>query len=229
VACASRYCSIPHEDYALEAVAKPRAGNSEDVWAGTVAYNRGEDSAGADMIFQLGERRVRAEGNFFIADGAVVIGDVLLKNDASVWFNAVVRGDNEPITIGERSNVQDCAVLHTDLGTPLVIGANVTVGHKVVLHSATIGDGSLIGINAVVLTGAKIGRGCLIGANALVTEGKEIPDGSLVMGSPGKVVRALTREQIANLLVSARNYVENFKRYQKGFAVQSNVDQVTRT
>ena len=181
------------------------------------------------MVFRLGERRVRAEGDFFIADGAVVIGDVLLKHDASVWFNAVVRGDNEPITIGEGSNVQDCAVLHTDMGTPLVIGANVTVGHKVVLHSAAIGDGSLIGINAVVLTGAKIGRGCLIGANALVTEGKEIPDGSLVMGSPGKIVRALTAEQVAGLLVSARNYVENFKRYKLGFAVQGSVDRVSRS
>ena len=181
------------------------------------------------MNFRLGERRVRAEGDFFIADGAVVIGDVLLKHNASVWFNAVVRGDNEPITIGEGSNVQDCAVLHTDMGTPLVIGANVTVGHKVVLHSAAIGDGSLIGINAVVLTGAKIGRGCLIGANALVTEGKEIPDGSLVMGSPGKIVRALTAEQIAGLLVSARNYVENFNRYKLGFAVQGSVDPVSRS
>jgi carbonic anhydrase/acetyltransferase-like protein (isoleucine patch superfamily) len=146
----------------------------------------------------------------------------------SVWFNAVVRGDNEPITIGDRSNVQDCAVLHTDMGWPLTIGANVTVGHKAVLHSCVVGDETLIGINAVVLTGAKIGRHCLIGANALVTEGKEIPDGSLVMGSPGKVVRQLSPEQVASLLVSANNYVENFKRYKRGFTVQGNADGAPR-
>ena len=180
------------------------------------------------MIFQLGERRVRAEGDYFIAESAIVLGDVLLKHEASVWYNAVVRGDNEPITIGARSNVQDCCVLHTDAGTPVLIGADVTVGHKVVLHSCSIGDGSLIGINAVVLTGAKIGRGCLIGANALVTEGKEIPDGSLVMGSPGKIVRQLTAEQQANLLVSANNYVLNLRRHKRERAVQASVDSVPR-
>ena len=136
------------------------------------------------MLYCLGERRVQCEGEYFIAPGAVVIGSVVLKNNASVWFNAVLRGDNDVITVGENSNIQDGSVLHTDGGMPLVVGANVTVGHKVMLHGCTIGDGSLIGINAVVLNGAKIGKGCLIGANSLIPEGKEIPDFSLVMGSP---------------------------------------------
>ncbi len=176
------------------------------------------------MIYALGDRRVRAEGEHFIADSAVVIGSVLLKKNASVWFNAVIRGDNELITIGENSNVQDGSVLHTDPGCPLVIGANVTVGHKVMLHGCTIGDGSLIGINAVVLNGAKIGRNCLIGANALITEGKEIPDGSLVMGAPGKVVRPLSAEQIKGLEVSAMHYVENYRRYLKSLSPQGSVE-----
>src|SRR5690242_15097705 len=173
------------------------------------------------MVFQLDERYVRAEGDDFVADTAVVIGHVLLRANASIWFNAVIRGDNELITIGENSNVQDGAVLHTDPGSPLTIGSHVTVGHKAMLHGCTIGDNSLIGINAVVLNGAKIGRNCLIGANALVTEGKEIPDGSLVLGSPGKVVRELTAEQIEGLHRSAAHYVENARRFKQGLKPQA--------
>ncbi|MEX2468936.1 MAG: gamma carbonic anhydrase family protein, partial [Pseudohongiellaceae bacterium] len=140
-------------------------------------------------------------------------GLVRLENNASVWFNAVIRGDNELITIGENSNIQDGSVLHTDPGVPLTIGKNVTVGHKVMLHGCSIGDNSLIGINSVVLNGARIGRNCLIGANSLVTENKEIPDGSLVMGSPAKVVKTLSEEQQAALVRSAEVYVANFKRF----------------
>jgi carbonic anhydrase/acetyltransferase-like protein (isoleucine patch superfamily) len=175
------------------------------------------------MIFQIDERRVRAEGEYFIADTAVVIGHVLLRANASVWFNAVIRGDNELITIGENSNVQDGAVLHTDPGFPLTIGSGVTVGHKAMLHGCTIGDNSLVGINAVVLNGATIGRNCLIGANALVTEGKEIPDNSMVLGSPGKVVRELTPEQIEGLRRSAKHYVDNARRFQSGLRPQAAV------
>ena len=175
------------------------------------------------MIYELGERRVRAEGEYFVAESAVLIGAVLLRANASVWFNAVVRGDNELITIGENSNVQDGSVLHTDPGYPLVIGSYVTIGHKVMLHGCSIGDNSLIGINAVVLNGAKIGRNCLIGANALITEGKEIPDGSMVLGSPGKVVRELTQQQIDALRMSALHYVENGRRYRRDLKAQRSV------
>ena len=168
------------------------------------------------MLYRLGETRVNIAGDdFFVADSADVIGNVRLANNVSVWFNAVIRGDNDPIVIGENSNVQDCSVLHTDVGCPLTIGKNVTIGHKVMLHGCTIGDNSLIGINAVVLNGAKIGRNCLIGANSLVTEGKEIPDGSLVMGSPAKVVKTLTEEQQAGLLQSAEVYVAKFKQFKR--------------
>ena len=170
------------------------------------------------MIYSLGDRKVEFRGeDYWIADNATVLGRVVLMNNASVWFNAVIRGDNDVITIGENSNVQDGCVLHTDLGQPLTIGKNVTVGHKVMLHGCTIGDNSLIGINAVVLNGAKIGKNCLIGANSLIPEGKEIPDGSLVMGSPGKVVRELSPEQQQGLEASAMSYVNNFKRFKKEF------------
>ncbi|TVQ55889.1 MAG: gamma carbonic anhydrase family protein [Rhodobacteraceae bacterium] len=155
-------------------------------------------------------------GEWFVAPGARLIGRVILRPGASVWFNAVLRGDNEPIEVGEGSNVQDGCVLHTDPGKPLTIGADVTVGHSAILHGCVIGDGSLIGMGAVVLNGARIGRGCLIGANALVTEGKEIPDGSLVMGQPGKVVRALDAEAIAGLRASAERYRWNARRYRSG-------------
>jgi carbonic anhydrase/acetyltransferase-like protein (isoleucine patch superfamily) len=138
---------------------------------------------------------------------------VILKRNASVWFGAVLRGDNEPITVGENSNVQDGAVLHTDAGSPLVIGSNVTIGHQAMLHGCTVGDNSLIGIGAVVLNGARVGRNCLIGAKALIPEGKEIPDGSLVVGAPGRVLRPLSEAQIAFLAHSAEHYVQNWKRY----------------
>lgn len=177
------------------------------------------------MIYELDGMRVRAEGECWIAESATVLGNVLLKRDASVWFGAVVRGDNELITIGEGSNVQDLSVLHTDPGFPLAIGRDCTIGHKVMLHGCTIGDNSLVGINAVILNGAKIGRNCLIGAGALITEGKEIPDGSLVVGAPGKVARALTPEQIAGLTQSARRYVENWQRFRRALRPQ---DQLAR-
>ena len=168
------------------------------------------------MLYALGDARVEITGDdYFVADNATVVGNVRLENNASVWFNAVVRGDNELITIGENSNVQDCSVLHTDPGVPLTIGKNVTVGHKVMLHGCVIGDNSLIGINSVILNGAKIGKNCLIGANSLVTEGKEIPDGSLVMGSPAKVIKQLSAEQQQGLLRSAETYVANFKRFKR--------------
>lgn len=167
------------------------------------------------MRYALGDRRIETRGDFFIADSADVIGSVVLENNASVWFNAVVRGDCDLITIGENSNVQDGSVLHADIGVPLTIGRNVTVGHKVMLHGCTIGDNSLIGINAVILNGAKIGRYCIIGANTLIPEGREIPDFSLVMGSPGKVVREIGDAQKMMLEMSALHYVENFKRFKR--------------
>jgi carbonic anhydrase/acetyltransferase-like protein (isoleucine patch superfamily) len=168
------------------------------------------------MIYELGNKRVEIAGDdYFVADNATVLGLVRLENNASIWFNAVLRGDNELITVGENSNVQDGSVLHTDPGMPLTIGRNVTVGHKVMLHGCTIGDNSLIGINSVILNGARIGKNCLIGANSLITEGKEIPDGSLVMGSPAKVVKSLTEDQQTGLIKSAETYVKNFKRFKK--------------
>lgn len=172
------------------------------------------------MLYSLGDRRVTCEGDWFVAPGAVVIGSVVLRHEASVWFNAVLRGDNDLITVGEGSNVQDGSVLHTDGGIPLTIGRDVTIGHKVMLHGCSIGDGSLIGINSVVLNGAKIGRHCLIGANSLIPEGKEIPDFSLVMGSPGKVVKQLDEARARALALSARHYVENWKRYKRDLAPQ---------
>ena len=166
------------------------------------------------MKFDLGENSVQTEGDdFYIAENAVVLGKVKLCKDASVWFGAVLRGDTEPITIGEGSNVQDCCVIHTDIGFPVEIGKDVTIGHQVILHGCTIGDGSLIGISAVVLSGAKIGSGCLIASNALVTEGMEVPDGSVVMGSPGKIKGSLDEGRKNGLLLSAQLYVQNYKRF----------------
>ena len=176
------------------------------------------------MLLQLDEVRVQAEGDYFVADTAVVIGRVLLRQNASVWFNAVLRGDAELITVGVDSNVQDGAVLHTDPGYPLVIGEGVTVGHQAMLHGCEIGDNSLVGINAVILNGAKIGNNCLIGANALVGEGKVIPDNSMVLGSPGKVVKQLGEAQIAGLKMSAAHYVENGRRFAAGLKPQSAAD-----
>jgi carbonic anhydrase/acetyltransferase-like protein (isoleucine patch superfamily) len=158
------------------------------------------------------------DGEYWIAPNAVVVGNVILRKNASVWFGAVLRGDNEAIEVGENSNVQDNSVLHTDMGSPLVIGANVTVGHQVMLHGCTIGEGSLIGIGSVILNGAKIGRQCIIGANSLITEGKEIPDRSLVMGSPGKVVRTLEPAQAEAIAGGAMHYVANWKRFKAGLA-----------
>jgi carbonic anhydrase/acetyltransferase-like protein (isoleucine patch superfamily) len=155
-------------------------------------------------------------GEYWIAPNAVVVGKVILKHNASIWFGVVARGDNDPIEIGENSNVQDNSVLHTDYGAPLIIGDNVTVGHMAMLHGCTIGDGSLIGIGAVVLSGARIGRGCLIGAGALITEGKIIPDRSVVMGAPGKVVREASAEHAAMLAAGAEHYVHNWKRFRDG-------------
>ena len=139
-----------------------------------------------------------------------------LAQDSSVWFGAIVRGDTEVIRIGRGSNIQDASVLHADIGKPLTVGDNVTVGHQVVLHGCTIGDGSLIGIGAVVLNGAKIGKGCIVGAGSLVTEGKEFADGSMIIGSPAKVVRELTPEQQAGLELSALHYIENAHRFRAG-------------
>ncbi len=153
------------------------------------------------------------DDEYWIAPNAAVIGNVILKKNASVWFSVTIRGDNDPITVGENSNVQDGSVLHSDHGVPLTIGDNVTVGHMVILHGCTIGDNSLIGIGAVVLNGAVIGKNCLIGAGALVTEGKVIPDGSMVVGQPGKIVRELTEGQIAALEMSAQHYVQNWRRF----------------
>lgn len=155
-------------------------------------------------------------GEWFVAPGARLIGRVRLREGASVWFNAVLRGDNEMIEVGEGSNVQDGCVLHTDPNYPLTIGPEVTVGHMAILHGCTIGAGSLIGMGAVILNGAKIGAGCLIGAGALVTEGKEIPDGALVMGQPGKVVRTLDESGREKLKGSAQRYRRNARRYRAG-------------
>ena len=156
------------------------------------------------------------EGFYWIAPGAAVIGRVKLERNASVWFGAVLRGDNEPILVGENSNVQDACVLHTDPGAPLTIGRNCTIGHRAILHGCTIGDNTLIGMGATILNRARIGANCLIGANALITEGKVIPDNSLVMGAPGKVVGELNSEALAKLPKSAEGYVKNWQRFVKG-------------
>ena len=165
------------------------------------------------MFYDLKDKKPKNSGENWVAPNAVVIGDVTLEKNTSIWFNVTLRGDIENIHIGEGSNVQDGSVLHTDPGCPLRVGKDVTVGHKVMLHGCTIGDGSLIGINSVILNGAKIGRGCLIGANSLITEGMEVPDGSLVMGSPGKIKGELSEDQQQGLILSAKHYVQNSKRF----------------
>ncbi len=173
------------------------------------------------MLYSLAGTSVTLTGDeHFVADNATVIGNVELKNRSSIWFNVVIRGDNDPIIIGEGSNIQDGAVLHTDPGFSLTIGQDVTVGHQAMLHGCEVGDGSLIGIGAVVLNGVKIGKGCLIGANALVPEGMEIPDFSLVVGSPAKIKRTLSEEQVAGLKVNAEHYVENMRRFNQSLKVQ---------
>ncbi len=167
-------------------------------------------------IYELDGVAPQVADSAWVADSAQVMGAVTLAEGSSVWFGAVIRGDTETITLGAGSNIQDASVLHADHGFPLVIGERVTVGHQVMLHGCTIGDESLIGIGAVVLNGAKIGKRCLVGAGALVTEGKEFPDGSMIIGSPAKVVRQLTPEQIEGLKRSAQHYTENADRYRKG-------------
>ena len=168
------------------------------------------------MIYALGELTPDLHPDTWVAPDANVIGRVRLAAGASVWFTATLRGDNEWIEVGTGPNVQEGSTLHTDIGYPLTIGRDCTIGHNVILHGCTIGDETLIGMGAVVLNGARIGRNCLIGAGALITEGKEIPDGSLVMGSPGKVVRALDEAAMDRLRASARNYQENMRRYRQG-------------
>ncbi len=173
------------------------------------------------MKYRLGDACVDTHPDSWTAPTATLIGRVRLEEGASVWFNAVLRGDNELILIGKDSNVQDGAVMHTDMGYPLTLGTGVTIGHNAMLHGCTVGDYSLIGINAVILNGAKIGKHCIIGANSLIGEGKVIPDGSLVMESPGKVVRDLTDEQKALLQASAAHYVKNGQRYARDLEEQS--------
>ncbi len=165
------------------------------------------------MKYSLGERRIVTKGDYWIAPNAVVIGSVVLENNVSLWFNVVVRGDNDVITLGENSQVQDGSVLHTDPGLPMTLGKNVSVGHMAMLHGCSIGDGCLIGIKSVIMNGAVVGKNCLIGANTLISENKTIPDGSLVIGSPGKVVRQLSAEEIAGIQGFADHYVQRFKLY----------------
>ena len=173
-------------------------------------------------LFRLDDVRVRTpgEGRYWVAPNAVVLGNVEIGEDASVWFNTVIRGDNEIIEIGTGANVQDGCVLHTDPGFPMVIGADCTIGHMVMLHGCKIGRGSLIGIGSIILNGAEIGEECLIGANTLIPEGKKIPPRSVVMGSPGKIVREVTEADIARLKAGAAFYRKNWRRFASGFAEQ---------
>ncbi|MBL8431297.1 MAG: gamma carbonic anhydrase family protein [Dechloromonas sp.] len=164
-------------------------------------------------LFRLGDKAPQLGKNAWVAPNATVIGDVHLGADASIWWNATVRGDNDPITIGHNSNIQDGSVLHTDEGIPMHIGADVTVGHLVMLHGCTVGDGSLIGIGSVILNRAVIGKGCIVGANTLIPEGKVFPDQVLIVGSPGKVVRELTADDVIHLKHAAAHYVANARRY----------------
>ena len=172
-------------------------------------------------IHQLEHTAPEVHHTAWVAETAVVVGKVTLHENAGIWYGAVLRGDNDRITVGPNSNVQDGSVLHTDHDMPLVIGANVTVGHQVVLHGCSVGDNSLIGMKAVVLNGARIGRNSIVGAGALVTEGKVFPDGVLIVGSPAKVVRELTPEQIAGLQASARHYVQQAQRHRQCQPVES--------
>lgn len=169
-------------------------------------------------IHRLGDRAPRIAADAWVAPGAQLIGEVELAAGASVWFNAVLRADNEPIVVGTGSNVQEGAVLHGDPGFGVVIGAGVTIGHQAMLHGCTIGDGTLVGIQAIVLNGARIGRDCLIGAGALIPEGREIPDRSVVLGSPGKVVRELTDADVAKLRANAEGYVLRARQYRDQLA-----------
>jgi carbonic anhydrase/acetyltransferase-like protein (isoleucine patch superfamily) len=167
-------------------------------------------------LYELDGQAPKLGKNAYVADSAQVIGQVTLEENVSVWFGTIIRGDSEHIHIGAGSNIQDASVLHADAGVPLTLGKNVSVGHQVMLHGCTVGDGSLIGIGAVVLNHARIGRNCLVGAGALVTEGKEFPDGSMILGSPAKAVKQLSPEQIAGLQRIAAHYVENAEHFRKG-------------
>ncbi len=167
-------------------------------------------------IYELDGVAPQLGNDVWVADSAQVIGNVVLGDNASVWFGAVLRGDTETLTIGRNSNVQDLSVLHADIGCPLTIGENVTIGHQVMLHGCTIGDNALIGIQAVVLNNAKIGRNCIVGAGSVVTEGKEFPDNSLIIGAPAKAVRTLDDAAAARLRQSAEHYVDNARRFAKG-------------
>ena len=166
-------------------------------------------------IYEIGGVKpvLPVSGKFWIAGSAEVMGNVILKENASVWYGCVLRGDNDPITVGENSNIQDLTVIHTDIGAPVTIGANVTVGHRVILHGCEIGDDTLIGMGSTILNRVKIGRNCIIGANTLISEGKEIPDNSLVMGAPGKVVKQVSAPQIQMIRMSALHYVENWQKH----------------
>ena len=168
------------------------------------------------MIIDFDNKQLKTDGDdFWIAPNATVIGNVKLLKDASVWFNAVLRGDVELITVGQGSNVQDGAIIHTDPGFPCTIGKNVTVGHLAMLHGCEVGDGSLIGIGSVILNGAKIGKNCIIGSKALVTEGMEIPDGAMVLGIPGKVKKILNEEEQSIVSLGAEHYIQNYKKYKQ--------------
>jgi len=167
------------------------------------------------MIYNFENKTLKSEGKNWIAPNATIVGDVVLKNNSSVWFNAVLRGDIETITVGEGSNIQDGSVLHTDPGYPLIIGSGVTVGHMVTLHGCSIAEDTLVGIGSIILNNAKIGKNCIIGAKALITENKIIPDNSLVIGSPGKVVRQVTENEIIHIKKNAKHYIENWKKYSK--------------
>ena len=167
------------------------------------------------MILELAKVKPQIDKDSWVAQNATLIGKVIIKKDANIWFNVVLRGDIEPIIIGERSNVQDGSVFHTDPGCPLIVGKNVTIGHMVMLHGCTIDDETLIGIGSTILNKTKIGKNCIIGANTLIAENKVIPDRSLVVGSPGKIIRQVTDEEVENIKENANDYVANFKKYKK--------------
>ena len=173
------------------------------------------------MLYSLGARHIVAKGEYFIAPGAILIGSVEVGHEVTIWFNAVIRADNDKVVIGDGSNIQDGAIIHVDPGVPVHIGRDVTVGHKAMLHGCTIGDGSLIGMNAVILNGARIGNGCLIGANTLIPENMEVPDGSLVIGSPGKVRRQLTADEQRDLIDGAQHYARNGALYRESLKTQT--------
>ncbi|MCC7082649.1 MAG: gamma carbonic anhydrase family protein [Burkholderiales bacterium] len=178
------------------------------------------------MKYAIEDRRVVCKGDYYIAPGAIVVGSVILEHNVSIWFNCVVRADNELITLGEGSQIQDGSVLHTDPGAPIVFGKNVSVGHMAMIHGCTVGEGSLIGMGAILLNHCKIGKHSLVGAGTLITERKVFPDGKLILGSPGRVVRDLTAEEIERIGRTALNYQQRAKRYQAGFRPD---DALTRT